>query len=117
MERILMKLEIYRQELTAEYNAAMARKVQMEEQKDVNDCNIQRIVGALDAMTKAQAVVNELRQADADIGGLTAKTESLIVALDDAVRKSADAVKAIRKIPPIEVQPVTAETKTTGGTT
>lgn len=111
MERIMMKLEVYKQELSAEHNAAMARKVQLQEQTDVNDANLQRVIGALDAMVRAQGIVDELRKADAEIGGLDAQKAHLVMALDDAVKKSADAVKAIRKLPPIDAEPKT------GGTT
>lgn len=112
MERILMKLEVYKQELAAEHNAAMAKKVQLEEQKEVNDCNIQRIIGALDAVTKAQTTVNELRQADADIGGLELKKESLVASLEQAAKKADDGVKAIKQaLGKIESE------KTTGGST
>ena len=64
MERIMMKLEVYKQELSAQLNAAMAQKVRMEEQKDVNDTNIQRIIGALDAIQKSQGIVDEIHKID-----------------------------------------------------
>lgn len=113
MERIIMKLEVYKQELSAEHNAAMAKKVQLAEQVDVNDCNIQRIIGALDGVTKAQAVVNELRQADAEGGGMDAKKGLLIAGLTEAVGKAADAVKVIRQVQ----ASMESVQKTTGGTT
>jgi len=64
MERIMMKLEVYKQELSAQLNAAMAQKVRLEEQKDVNDTNIQRIIGALDGIQKAQGIVDEIHKID-----------------------------------------------------
>lgn len=77
MERILMKLEILKNELQAELNAAMAKKVRLAEEEDVNSTNIQRLIGGTDMLFKAQEQVEEIRKADAETAEEQTKAQNL----------------------------------------
>lgn len=97
MERILMKLEILKNELNAELNAAMAQKVRLEEQTDVNNTNIQRLIGGIDMIAKAQEQVEEIRKADAETIDEQSKAKTIeeqLIRLDEQIKEEAKKLQA-----------------------
>jgi len=64
MERILIKLEVLKNETMSGLNELFRKKVQLEEETKENEAQLQFQRGALMALDKAQTVIKEIEQAE-----------------------------------------------------
>ena len=94
MEKVIMKLEVQKNEVMSQLNEVFRRKVQLEEETKENDVQLQFLRGILHGLTAAQKATKEIQQGEQIVAMRTKKAELASAPGDDGNKEKVLEVKA-----------------------